>query len=302
MNKKNIMYLSVLILLFVIAGIYSYNNKVSHEYLVKVKESYDNYSLAYILDDKNDALVKINVGDLNEDDILEITTNEDIKDNNIIVSDYKYIHQNKMVNKLVNDREDKQTISVDKNETIQNIPKDNNVKIISNTKQNNNKNKISITNKDEYITDLLSKEITLLEQNYEKSNIKENAKKSFIKTVDFIFYDKDINGIYFKDLTNKAKITVMKLFLKLDSLINKYYPDYKNEVSDKYHNTKEKLISLYLKKTDEYCANHDDVCEEAKSDFLQLKTSINITWDTIKSLGKYGISKLKDWYEIYSGK
>ena len=127
-------------------------------------------------------------------------------------------------------------------------------------------------------------------------------KENFIKIVDFIFYDSDINGYYFKDLANGAKLKVIYYATMLDNLIDKEFPSYKENLSEMYNNTKAKLVKLYLEKSSEYCKDNENVCKQAKSDFTVLKKSINITFDFIKGLCQDGTQKLKEWYEIYSGK
>ena len=132
--------------------------------------------------------------------------------------------------------------------------------------------------------------------------VKDKLKGTFITIVDFIFYNKPINGVYFKDLTASAKLKVIGIALKVDGIIEKYYPQYKEGLSESYKNAKSKLIELYLEYTTKYCDNNDEVCDQAKEDFQSLKKSLNITWDIIKELTNSGVSKLKRWYEIYSGK
>ena len=88
----------------------------------------------------------------------------------------------------------------------------------------------------------------------------------------------------------------------LDNLIDKEFPSYKENLSEMYNNTKSKLIKLYLEKSSEYCKDNENVCKQAKSDFTVLKKSLNITFDFIKGLCQDGTQKLKEWYEIYSGK
>lgn len=131
---------------------------------------------------------------------------------------------------------------------------------------------------------------------------KGTLKSAFIKVVDFIFYDKDINGYYFKDLTASAKLKVISLALKLDAIIDKHFPGYKEELSSSYAKAKDSLITLYLNLTSEFCKNNDATCESAKNDFALLKESLNLSWDVISSLAKSGTTKIKEWYEIFSGK
>lgn len=131
---------------------------------------------------------------------------------------------------------------------------------------------------------------------------KGTLKSAFIKVVDFIFYDKDINGYYFKDLTTSAKLKVISLALKLDAIIDKHFPGYKEELSSSYAKAKDSLITLYLNLTSEFCKNNDATCESAKNDFALLKESLNLSWDVISSLAKSETTKIKEWYEIFSGK
>ena len=39
-----------------------------------------------------------------------------------------------------------------------------------------------------------------------------------------------------------------------------------------------------------------------QNDFSLLKESLNLSWDVISSLAKSGTTKIKEWYEIFSGK
>ena len=140
------------------------------------------------------------------------------------------------------------------------------------------------------------------EVNTADTKSKGTSKNAFIKVVDFIFYDKDINGYYFKDLTASAKLKVIGLALKLDNIIDSHFPGYKDELSSSYNKAKDNLITLYLNLTSEFCKNNDSICESAKNDFSLLKESLNLSWDVIKNLAKSGTNKLKEWYEIFSGK
>ena len=62
---------------------------------------------------------------------------------------------------------------------------------------------------------------------------KEKAKNTFVTIVDFIFYDKEIKGHTFKELSNSAKLQIIKIALSIDSKIEKYFPDYKETIKTK---------------------------------------------------------------------
>ena len=134
-------------------------------------------------------------------------------------------------------------------------------------------------------------------------DFKESAKNLFIKIVDFIFYGTEINGVHFKDLTMKSKMTVIKYALLLDSKINSYFPDYKQELGEKYNLAKDKLISEYMNSLTYVCSKNKNECETVKHEFNDLKGKISITWSNLKDAFKNGANKtktsLEEWYKIF---
>lgn len=142
--------------------------------------------------------------------------------------------------------------------------------------------------------------------NLEDETLRDKAKKSFITIVDFLFYDGKIKGFTFSELTNEAKLKVLQITLKIDNKIDTYFPNYKEEISSTtnkvYINIKELAITKYLEVTAKVCANNSELCESAKQDFQEMKKSFSITWELIKNIAGNGVSSIKTWYEIYSGK
>lgn len=134
-------------------------------------------------------------------------------------------------------------------------------------------------------------------------DFKESAKNLFIKIVDFIFYGTEINGVHFKDLTMKSKMAVIKYALLLDSKINSYFPDYKQELGEKYNLVKDKLISEYMNSLTYVCSKNKNECETVKHEFNDLKGKISITWSNLKDAFKNGADKtktsLEEWYKIF---
>lgn len=129
---------------------------------------------------------------------------------------------------------------------------------------------------------------------------KEKAKNTFVTIVDFIFYDKEIKGHTFKELSNSAKLQIIKVALSIDSKIEEYFPDYKETIKTKYDNLKGKLASLYLEATASLCDSVGiDTCNQAKEDFNTMKNSFGFTWDLVKELAVNGKNKVKDFYESW---
>lgn len=60
----------------------------------------------------------------------------------------------------------------------------------------------------------------------------ENGKKYFVYCVDFLFYDGEINGIKFCDLTDMAKQQLLRDITTIDSLICSKFPNYKESIGE----------------------------------------------------------------------
>lgn len=139
-------------------------------------------------------------------------------------------------------------------------------------------------------------------QDHTNPGFTDKIKTNFITVMDFIFYESYIAGYKFSDLSSSAKIKVISLALTLDNIAESKIPGYKTTLSSSYKNGKEKLVTYYLEVTTDFCANNDPVCTSAKSDFLLLKKSLNLSWNFVSGLAKNSASKIKVWYEIFSGK
>lgn len=140
-------------------------------------------------------------------------------------------------------------------------------------------------------------------QNQEDLSLASKAKNLFITVVDFLFYDQPIGGYTFSQLTNKAKIEILKIALSIDHKIDEYFPNYKNTIKQGYENIKAKAVKLYLDTTALLCEKvGDDTCRQAKEDFANMKKSFGFTFDLIKEAGGNLVDAIKTWYEIFSGK
>jgi flagellar basal body-associated protein FliL len=136
-------------------------------------------------------------------------------------------------------------------------------------------------------------------ESVEKTNDENKLKKGFTNVVDFLFYGKEINGKTLSELTDSAKLKIMKIALSLDSKIDDRFPGYKNKISDKYKEIKSKVVELYVDTTTKICDNHEQLCIDAKNDFNSLKDSFGLTFDYIKKYGSKGLDKIKEWYENF---
>lgn len=132
--------------------------------------------------------------------------------------------------------------------------------------------------------------------------ITDSIKNGFITIVDFFFYDKEIKGYKFSELTDKTKLKIMEIAFKIDNVITKKFPNYKKYIGEKATKLKTDFIEMYLEFGTKVCDASPDLCVDVKNTFQRIKEVAGISWDTIKSLAKGGVTKLKNWYEIFSGK
>ena len=91
-------------------------------------------------------------------------------------------------------------------------------------------------------------ELYVTKEDYE--NVKKYGREFFIKMVDFIFYDKDINGIKFSDLKEETKEEVYNTFCDIDALIMTFSPDYKENIGEKYEVVKDFTSKTYYNALD----------------------------------------------------
>lgn len=137
----------------------------------------------------------------------------------------------------------------------------------------------------------------------QNKSLGQTIKDGFVTVVDFLFYDGEIKGYTFDELSATAKLKVLKLAFSIDSKIENYFPGYKEQISETgskiYTNVKSKAIELYLDITTKVCADNPDTCEVAKEGLSDLKTNFSLTWNFIKDISGVGLSKLKAWYEVW---
>lgn len=141
-------------------------------------------------------------------------------------------------------------------------------------------------------------------ENYpQDKSLGQSIKSGFVTIVDFLFYKGTICGKTFDELSDTAKLKVLKLAFSIDSKIEEYFPNYKKEISQTgskiYTNVKTKALELYLDITTKVCQEDPDTCTSAKAGLADLKKNFSLTWNLIKDISSAGLSKLKAWYEVW---
>ena len=94
------------------------------------------------------------------------------------------------------------------------------------------------------------KELTEYIESDDFQNLKEKGKYYVTTGIDFIFFDKEINGITFDQMSTEFKIRVMNDVAALDNAVEAYFPGYKESFSSKYQIAAEFVSSKYLDMVD----------------------------------------------------
>lgn len=140
------------------------------------------------------------------------------------------------------------------------------------------------------------------------SEIKEDCKQAFITLVDFIFYDGEIKGIKFDDLSAAAKQELLNEATQIDNIIMKKFPNYKEEISEKTSNAYNKASELIKKGANNIKDFAKDKLGQENynkiKDFKdKIKSSASDVWDEtkddVKEIAGKAKDKVKNWYENF---
>lgn len=119
--------------------------------------------------------------------------------------------------------------------------------------ENTSTNTTEYISDDEKIINIINEDKELIEyyvSTDDIENVKKYGKEFFIRTVDFIFYDTEINGIKFNDLKEETKEEIYNTFCNIDSLIMMVAPDYKEDIDEKYEIVKDFTVNIYYSSLD----------------------------------------------------
>ena len=158
------------------------------------------------------------------------------------------------------------------------------------------------TNKDEIVLKYYQDEETKIKRllNSNDKDMKQKVSEKAVILVDFLFYDGEIKGITRADISDETKDKLMNIIEKVDTKIEKRFPDYKEKISDKTSDAlnfiKEKGTNG-IHKLDDYLNQKVDNYDEFKDVANSIISNTKDDFSEVKDLAKSGFSKVKDYYE-----
>lgn len=144
--------------------------------------------------------------------------------------------------------------------------------------------------------DQAKKEIKELIESEQVEQAKEKGKEYFITGIDFIFYDKEMNGVTFDDLTEEGKKVTLENLETIDGWIMEIAPDYKDKIGEKYQVVKDFVSTTYY-----------DVLESikeslGKENYSAIQEKKNEIKDSITSTKDKALEKVSEWYQNFKNK
>ena len=144
--------------------------------------------------------------------------------------------------------------------------------------------------------DQAKKEIKELIESEQVEQAKEKGKEYFITGIDFIFYDKEMNGVTFDDLTEEGKKVTLENLETIDGWIMEIAPDYKDKIGEKYQVVKDFVSTTYY---DVLESIKESLGEENYSAMQEKKNEIK---DSITSTKDKALEKVSEWYQNFKNK
>lgn len=144
--------------------------------------------------------------------------------------------------------------------------------------------------------DQAKKEIKELIESEQVEQAKEKGKEYFVTGVDFIFYDKEMNGVTFDDLTEEGKKVTLENLETIDGWIMEIAPDYKDKIGEKYQVVKDFVSTTYY---DVLESIKESLGEENYSAIQEKKNEIK---DSITSTKDKALEKVSEWYQDFKNK
>ncbi len=229
------------------------------------------------------------------------------------VSSIKDTTSDKKIDLIEKETNEEQVINNNTNENSNNISKSDSAS--NKDIQSNNDNNVSNTeintysSNDEVVINSLVNSLTKINNSSTSdSSFSDSAKGVFVSIVDFLFYDGEINGVTFGELTDSGKQKVLEIASKVDGAIESKIPGYKETISDTASNAFNKaseiikngannLNNFAKEKLGE--ENYQSIIDAKDELIYYTKNAINFLGDVGSKVFNSVKDKLDSWYQDF---
>ncbi len=195
---------------------------------------------------------------------------------------------------------------IENNKTNTNSGSDNSNGSNANTSTND---VIEYSSNDEVVINSLESSLTKINNgSTSDSSFSDSAKGVFVSIVDFLFYDGEINGVTFNELTDSGKQKVLEIASKVDNAIESKIPGYKETISDtasKAFNKASEVIKSGANNLNNFAReklgeeNYQSIIDAKDELVYYTKNAINFLGDIGGKVFNTVKDKLDSWYQEF---
>lgn len=179
----------------------------------------------------------------------------------------------------------------------------------STTNNTNTSETITYSSNDEVVINSLENSLTKINNgDGSDSSFADSAKGVFVSIVDFLFYNGEISGVTFDELTDSGKQKVLEIASKVDSAIESKIPGYKETISDtasKAFNKASEIIKSGANSLNNFAReklgeeNYQSIIDAKDELVYYTKNAINFLGDVGGKVFNSVKDKLDSWYQDF---
>ena len=179
----------------------------------------------------------------------------------------------------------------------------------STTNNTNTSETITYSSNDEVVINSLENSLTKINNgDGSDSSFADSAKGVFVSIVDFLFYNGEISGVTFDELTDSGKQKVLEIASKVDSAIESKIPGYKETISDtasKAFNKASEIIKSGANNLNNFAReklgeeNYQSIIDAKDELVYYTKNAINFLGDVGGKVFNSVKDKLDSWYQDF---
>ena len=239
-----------------------------------------------------------------------VASNSDVNNNNEIevIGDTFEIEDEQVINNSDN-KVSNNTSNVSNSDSTSSKDIESNSNIDDSTSNNVTSEVVEYSSNDAVVINSLESSLNSI-NNGDASNksFGDSAKGVFVSIVDFLFYDGEINGVTFDELTDKGKEQVLKLANKVDGAIESKIPGYKETISDtasKAFNKASEVIKSGANNLNNFAReklgeeNYQSIIDAKDELVYYTKNAINFLGDVGGKVFNSVKDKLDSWYQDF---
>ena len=232
------------------------------------------------------------------------STKDTSSNNEVEVTSGTVEYKEEQVNSSNNDTENNKVI--ENNKTNTNSGSNNSNGSNANTSTND---VIEYSSNDEVVINSLESSLTKINNgSTSDESFSDSAKGVFVSIVDFLFYDGEINGVTFDELTDSGKQKVLEIASKVDNAIESKIPGYKETISDtasKAFNKASEVIKSGANNLNNFAReklgeeNYQSIIDAKDELVYYTKNAINFLGDIGGKVFNTVKDKLDSWYQDF---